>query len=44
MNIYMKITYPDGDIEYWTLDGSIKELERLQKIHNNKLHVEFIEV
>ena len=39
---YIKLTYPDGDIEFWSLDSDVKELERLQKIHNNNIKVEYV--
>ena len=37
---YIKLTYPDGDIEFWSLDSDVKELERLQKLHNNNIKIE----
>tara|TARA_Y100000114_G_C11545162_1_gene224504 strand:+ start:219 stop:371 length:153 start_codon:yes stop_codon:yes gene_type:complete len=39
---YIKVTYPDGDIEFWTLDSHIEELKRLQKIHNNNIKIEYV--
>ena len=41
---YIKLTYPDGDIEFWSLDSDVKELQRLQKIHNNNIKVEYVKV
>ena len=40
-----KVTYPDGEIEFWvnTVSQTISELTRLQKIHNNQIEVELIE-
>jgi len=40
---YIKLTYPDGDVEFWSYDNPIQELKRLQKIHDNKIEIEFIE-
>jgi len=38
--IYIEVTYPDGEVEYWSDDENvIPELERLQKIHNGKVEV-----
>ena len=41
-NTYIKLTYPDGDIEFWSLDSDVKELERLQKLHNNNIKIEYV--
>ena len=41
-NIYFKVTYPDGDFEYWT-DVQKEEVERLEKIHGKKLIIEKVE-
>jgi|TARA_R100000654_G_scaffold45852_1_gene71992 hypothetical protein len=43
-NKYIKLKYPDGDVEFWTCDSPISELKRLQKLHNNKIEIEYIEV
>ena len=38
---YIKVFYPDGEVEYWSsLDA--KEVLRLQKIHNNNVKFKFI--
>jgi len=39
-----KVTYPDGEIEYWyeKVSKIIYELNRLQKIHNNKVKINLI--
>ena len=39
-----KVTYPDGEIEFWvnTVSQTISELARLQKIHNNKVKINLI--
>jgi hypothetical protein len=38
--VYVEVTYPDGEVEYWMDDKNvIPELERLQKIHNGKIEV-----
>ena len=39
-----KVTYPDGEIEYWyeKVSKIIYELSRLQKIHNNKVKINLI--
>lgn len=42
LNTYIKLTYPDGDIEFWNLNSDVKELERLQKIHNNNIKIDFV--
>jgi len=38
-SIYYKVTYPDGEVEYWT---SVDELEvqRLELINDGKLIIE----
>lgn len=41
-NIYFKITYPDGDVEYWT-SVEKEEVERLEKVNGGKLVIEKIE-
>jgi len=38
-NIYFKVTYPDGDFEYWT-DVQKEEVERLEKLNGGKLIIE----
>ena len=40
-----KVSYPDGDVEFWynTVSQTIAEMSRLQKIHDNKMEIEFIE-
>jgi hypothetical protein len=42
MKFSWKVTYPDGDVEFWynTVTETISELSRLQKIHNNKVRIE----
>ena len=41
-NIYFKVTYPDGDFEYWT-DVQKEEVERLEKLNGGKLIIEKVE-
>ena len=41
-NIYFKVTYPDGDYEYWT-DVPKEEVKRLEKLNGGKLIIEKIE-
>jgi hypothetical protein len=41
-NIYFKVTYPDGDYEYWT-DIVKEEVQRLEKLHGQKLIIEKVE-
>ena len=40
-----KVSYPDGDVEFWynTVSQTIAEMSRLQKLHDNKIEIEFIE-
>jgi len=40
-----KVTYSDGSVEFWynTVSQTIAEMSRLQKIHDNKMEIEFIE-
>ena len=40
-----KVTYSDGSVEFWynTVSQTIAEMSRLQKIHDNKIEIEFIE-
>ena len=40
-----KVSYPDGDVEFWynTVSQTIAEMSRLQKIHDNKVKIEFVE-
>ena len=38
-NIYFKVTYPDGDYEYWT-SVEKEEVERLEKLNGGKLIIE----
>ena len=39
----IKVIYPDGEIEYWTLDKNfVSEYKRLQKIHNNQIKFKII--
>ncbi len=42
MKFSWKVTYPDGDVEFWynTVAETISELARLQKIHSNKVRIE----
>ncbi len=38
--VYVEVTYPDGEVEYWMDDKNvIPELERLQKIWDGKVEV-----
>jgi hypothetical protein len=39
-----KVTYPDGEIEYWynTVSETIAEMSRLQKLHDNKVKINLI--
>tara|TARA_E500000318_G_scaffold82947_1_gene78451 strand:+ start:1133 stop:1279 length:147 start_codon:yes stop_codon:yes gene_type:complete len=41
-NIYYKVTYPDGDFEYWT-SVEKEEVERLEKVNGGKLIIEKVE-
>lgn len=41
--MYIKVTYPDGEVEYW-LGWNAKEVLRLQKIHNNKIVFTYIKI
>ena len=41
-NTYFKITYPDGDVEYWT-SVEKEEVKRLEKVNGGKLVIEKIE-
>lgn len=41
-HIYFKVTYPDGDYEYWT-DVQKEEVERLEKVNGGKLIIEKVE-
>ena len=41
-NIYFKITYPDGDVDYWT-SVEKEEVKRLEKVNGGKLVIEKIE-
>ena len=36
-----KVTYPDGDFEYWN-DIDSDEIKRLESVHKNKLVIEEI--
>ena len=40
-----KVTYSDGSVEFWynTVSQTIAEMSRLQKLHDNKIEIEFIE-
>ena len=38
-NIYFKVTYPDGDYEYWT-SVEKEEVKRLEKVNGGKLIIE----
>ena len=38
---YIKVIYPDNEVEYWS-SFDAKEVIRLQKIHNNKIVFKFI--
>ena len=40
--IYYKVTYPDGDVEYWT-SVEKQEVDRLEFINNGKLIIEKVE-
>ena len=42
INNYLQVTYPDGDIEFWTLDNSVEELERLQKLYKGKITTKIV--
>jgi len=39
-----KVTYPDGDMEYWhnSIAEVIPELKRLQKLHNDKIQIDLV--
>ena len=41
---HFKVMYPDGDIEYWynKVSEVISQLNRLQKIHNDKVKIELL--
>tara|TARA_Y100000817_G_scaffold189363_1_gene147963 strand:+ start:146 stop:298 length:153 start_codon:yes stop_codon:yes gene_type:complete len=39
---YFKVTYPDGDYEYWT-SVEKEEVERLEKVNGGKLIIEKVE-
>jgi len=41
--MYIKVTYPDGEVEYWP-GWNAKEVLRLQKIHNNKIVFTYIKI
>ena len=41
--IYYKVTYPDGDVEYWT-SVEKEEVERLEKVNGGKLTIEKVEI
>ena len=41
-HIYFKVTYPDGDYEYWTYVEK-EEVERLEKLNGGKLIIEKVE-
>ena len=40
-----KVSYPDGDVEFWynTVSQTIAEMSRLQKLYDNEIEVELIE-
>ena len=38
--IYYEVTYPDGDIEYWT---SVDKVDRLEFVNGGKLVIEKVE-
>ena len=40
--IYYKVTYPDGEVEYWT-SVEEQEVQRLEFINNGKLIIEEVE-
>ena len=40
--IYYKVTYPDGDVEYWT-SVEKQEVDRLEFINGGKLVIEKVE-
>lgn len=40
--IYYEVTYPDGDVEYWT-SVEKEEVERLEKVNGGKLIIEKVE-
>ena len=40
--IYYKVTYPDGEVEYWT-SVEEQEVQRLEEINNGKLIIEEVE-
>ena len=39
-----KVTYPDGDMEYWhnSIAEVIPELKRVQKLHDNKVQIDLV--
>ena len=39
-----KVTYPDGDMEYWhnSIAEVIPELKRVQKLHDDKVQIELV--
>ena len=42
---FVKITYPDNTDEYTPFDNDwFDEFERLNKLHDGKLKIEFIEI
>ena len=42
MTIVYKVTYPDGDMEYWT-SVEKEEVERLENLYSAKLIIEEVE-
>ena len=40
--IYYEVTYPDGDVEYWTSVDK-EEVERLEKVNGGKLTIKKVE-
>ena len=41
---HFKVTYPDGDIEYWydELRSVWSERDRLEKLYKDKIKIEFL--
>ena len=44
MRFTWKVTYPDGDQEYWnnTVAEAISELKRLQKFYGGKMAIDLV--
>ncbi len=45
-NLTYKVTYPDGDVEYWAGEGNptiTDEIIRLEKLYDNEIVFEIVE-